>query len=108
MTLSRPVTSIRIVFATTDLQQMEVPTTLRLTAYVSGTGASVGSSSVHGTFAGDTMPVGVLSFTADEPFDRLRLEIPEQLHAATGFLVDTITVTPAPQPAPTPASGGDL
>ena len=107
MAFSRPVTSIRIMFATTDLQQMEVPTTLRLTAYAATTGARVGSSSVHGTFAGDTMPIGILSLTADEPFDRLRLEIPEQPHAATGFLVDTIAVTLAPQPTPTPAGGED-
>ena len=107
MAFSRPVTSITIMFATTDVQQMEVPTTVRLTAYAAGTGVCVGSASVHGTFAGDTMPVGTLSFTADQPFDRLRFEIPEQPHAATGFLVDTIaaTVAPVPEPERTPPPG---
>ncbi len=105
MAFSRPLSSITVMFATTDLQQTEVPTTVRLTAYASDTGARIGSASVHGTYAGDTMPVGTLTLSAEEPFDRVRMEIPEQPGSATGFLVDKIAVTVAPEPQAEPTQG---
>jgi hypothetical protein len=88
---------ITLTFATADFQQVEVPTTVQLTAYQDSTGNTpVGSTTAHGTYAGDTMPMGTLSFTSAAPFNLVRLEIPYQAQAASGFLVDNIVVTPVP------------
>jgi len=98
---SQQLTSITLTFATADFQQVEVPTTIQLTAYVDSTGApAVGSVTAHGTYAGDTMPMGTLTFSSTVPFNVVRLEIPYQAQAASGFLVDNIGVTPAPVTAP--------
>jgi hypothetical protein len=96
---SQPLASITLVFATADFQQVEVPTTIQLTAYVDSTAApAVGSTTAHGTYAGDTMPMGTLTFSSSVPFNVVRLEIPYQAQAASGFLVDNITVTPVATP----------
>jgi len=98
---SQGLTSITLTFATADFQQVEVPTTIQLTAYVDSTGsAAVGSVTAHGTYAGDTMPMGTISFSSTAPFNLVRLEIRYQAQAASGFLVDNIVVTPAQVTAP--------
>jgi hypothetical protein len=84
-----------LTFATADFQQVEVPTTLQLTAYRDATGTPpVGTATAHGTYAGDTMPMGTLSFSSGaQPFNVIELVIPFQPQGATDFLVDNITVT---------------
>ena len=106
---SQPVTSITLTFATADFQQVEVPTTIKLVAYLdSTTSAALGSATTHGTYAGDTMPMGTLSFTSAQPFNLVEISIPTQPLGATDFLVDNITATPGPPAAPaltSPANG---
>ncbi len=95
---SQAVGGISLTFATADFQQVEVPTTVQLTALATSTGATVGSTTARGAYSGDTMPTGTLSFTSGVPFDVVRLEIPSQVVPASGFLVDNIVVTPAAAP----------
>jgi uncharacterized protein (TIGR03437 family) len=95
ISFSRPVTSISLKFATADFQQVEVPTTIQVTAYMnSATNPSVGSATAHGTYVvSDTMPMGTLSFTsAGQPFNLVRISIPFQPLGASDFLVDNIRV----------------
>lgn len=91
---SQPVTSISLRFATADFQQVEVPTTIQVTAYMNSTTTpAVGSATAHGTYASDTMPMGKLSFTsAGQPFNLVRIAIPPQPLGASDFLVDNIGV----------------
>jgi hypothetical protein len=107
---SQPLTSITFTFATADFQQVEIPTTVQLTAYLDATG-TVGSATAHGTYASDTMPMGTLAFNSDASFNLVRIEIPYAPMAASDFLVDNIavrvaalppTVTPSPTPTATP------
>jgi hypothetical protein len=95
ITFSEPVESITFTFATADFQQVEVPTTIQLTAYRGATGTQpVGTTTAHGEYAGDTMPMGTLSFNSRaQPFDVVELVLPFQPQGATDFLVDNITVT---------------
>lgn len=94
---SRAITSITFVFATADFQQVEVPTTVQVKAYVDSTAnAAVATASGHGTYANDTMPMGTLSLTSAQPFNVVEIGIPFQgARAAAAFLVDNVTVTPA-------------
>lgn len=96
---NRPLSAITLTFATADFQQVEVPTAVQLTAYKGAVGsAPVGTTTAHGTYAGDTMPMGTLSFASTAPFDVVRLEIPAQTNPAAGFLVDNVWVTVATVP----------
>lgn len=93
---SGPVTAITLTFATADFQQVEVPTTLQLTAYNdSAQTPAVGSATAHGRYGSDTMPMGQLSFSSGQPFNLVEIAIPYQPLGASAFLVDNITVTPA-------------
>ena len=89
---------IGFAFATADFQQVEVPTTIQMTAYDVGTGATVGMATAHGTYASDTMPMGTLSFSSVSPsFDRVEITIaPGQPLGASDFFVDNIVVVKAP------------
>ena len=94
--LSQPVAKISLTFATADFQQVEVPTTLQLTAYRDSTAsAAVGSASAHGTYGSDTMPMGKLSFDSGGlPFNVVQIAIaPGQPLGAAAFLVDNVVVT---------------
>jgi uncharacterized protein (TIGR03437 family) len=93
---SQQLTSITLTFATADFQQVEVPTTIQLTAYLdSNTTPAVGSATAHGTYASDTMPMGTLSFNSGgRPFNLVEITIPRQALAASNFFVDNVTVTP--------------
>jgi uncharacterized protein (TIGR03437 family) len=93
---SQPVTSITLAFATADFQQVEVPTTIQVTAYVDSTATvAVGSNTAHGIYASDTLPMGTLSFNAGgKTFNLVEISIPFQPLGASAFLVDNITVTP--------------
>jgi uncharacterized protein (TIGR03437 family) len=92
---SQPVTSISLTFATADFQQVEVPTTIQVTAYMnSAANPAVGSATAHGTYVvSNTMPMGTLAFTsAGQPFNLVRISIPFQPLGASDFLVDNISV----------------
>jgi hypothetical protein len=99
---SRPVTAITFTFATADFQQVEVPTTIQVTAYMdSKTTPPVGSASGHGTYATDTMPMGTLTLnTGTQAFNLVQIAIPPQPLGATDFFVDNITVTLGPPATP--------
>ena len=95
---SRPIRSVSLVFATADFQQVETPTTVMLTAFSTTSGAGeVGSVTAHGTYSGDTMPMGVISFdSAGPPFGMVEISVPFQPMGASVFLVDNVSVVPAP------------
>jgi uncharacterized protein (TIGR03437 family) len=96
---SQPITSISFTFATADFQQVEVPTTIQMKAYLdSDQTPAVGSQTAHGAYAGDTMPMGTLSFTSSgQSFNLVEISIaPSQPLGAADFLVDNITVTGSP------------
>lgn len=87
-------TSITLTFATADFQQVEVPTTIELKAHEGYFNSPlVGSATAHGTYGGDTMPMGTLSFGSSAPFNVVRLGIPYAPLAASDFLVDNVIVT---------------
>lgn len=98
---SQVMNSITFPFATADFNQNEIPTTIQLDLYLSNT--LVGSVQAHGEYAGDTMPMGTISFTGAE-FDRIEIWVPWQPLATYDFLVDTITVTPAQAAIPEPST----
>ena len=94
ISFGQQLTSITLTFATADFQQVEVPTTITLTAYVNSTAnPAVGSISTHGYYAGDTMPMGSLLFNSPGPFNLVEIVLPYQPQGATDFLVDNIIVT---------------
>ncbi len=95
---SQPIVSISLTFATADFQQVEVPTTIQIAAYVDSTGTvPVQTASAHGTYAQDTMPMDTLNLTSGgKPFNLVQIGIPFQPLGATVFLVDNIVVTLAP------------
>jgi hypothetical protein len=96
ITFARPVTTFSMVFATADSHQAEIPTTITLTAWLGSTATTpVGTVSAHGTYGTATFPEGTLTFdSAGRPFNVVEIVIPQQPAAASGFLVDAITVTP--------------
>lgn len=97
---NRELTSISFTFATADFNQAEVPTTIKLTAYQGSTGTTpVGSATAHGTYAGDTMPMGTLTFSSPTPFNVVEITIPPAPAAASDFLADNITATVVGTPA---------
>jgi hypothetical protein len=98
ITFARPVTTLAMVFATADSHQAEIPTTIRLTAWLgSKASAPVGTVSGHATYGNATFPEGTLTFAAGgQPFNVVEIDIPPQPAAASGFLVDAITVTTVP------------
>ncbi len=99
---SQQLTAITLDFATADFQQVEVPSPLQVTAYENSTATPIGSATAQGTYGGDTMPMGTLSFNSGgKPFNLVELGLPFYPNGASDFLVDNITVTVAPAPTPT-------
>jgi hypothetical protein len=100
ISFNRQLSGISLVFATADFQQVEVPTTIQLTGYQGSVGTTaVGSTTAHGSYGSDTMPMGSLSFTSSQPFNVVEVRIPPAPGAAAFFLVDTITVDALAGPA---------
>jgi uncharacterized protein (TIGR03437 family) len=98
---NRPMTAITLTFATADFQQVEVPTTLQLVAYLGSTATmQVGAANAHGTYAQDTMPMGTLTFNSTGgPFDLVEIAIgPGQPRGAAAFFVDNVVTTLARLP----------
>ena len=103
---SQPITSISFVYATANFHEVEVPSTIQLTAFSDALKTvTIGSQTGHGTYGGDTMPTGLLSFSSVTPFSFVEISIPTGQTTAD-FLVDNITVTAASGPSivPEPAS----
>jgi uncharacterized protein (TIGR03437 family) len=94
ITFSQPLASISLAFATADFG-VEVPTTLQLTAYMDSSGTpAVGSATAHGSYAGDTMPMGTLSFdSGGRPFNIVEIVPLPQSQGASVFLADNIKAT---------------
>jgi len=92
---SQSLSSVTLSFATVDYQDnAEVPANLELTAHDSASGALAGTASTHGTYLGDTYPMGTLSFSsATQGFDVIDLVVPFQPQGTTGFFVDNVAVT---------------
>ncbi len=91
---SQLVTSVSLTFATADFHQIEVPSTVQVTAFLDSTAAApVGSATAHGTYAGDTMPMGILAFTSSRPFNLVEISIPYQPLSSGVLLVDNVAVT---------------
>lgn len=101
---NQQLTAITLDFATADFQQVEIPSPLQITAYENSTASTpIGSATAQGTYAGDTMPMGVLTFNSGgKPFNLVELGLPVYPNGASDFLVDNITVTVLPGPTPTP------
>lgn len=95
---SQRLTSISLGFATSDIQQVEVPTTIQLTAYVDSSATPpVGAATAHGTYGSDSMPMGKLSFDAGtQSFNLVEIAIPRQPLGASVFYVDNVAVIPMP------------
>jgi uncharacterized protein (TIGR03437 family) len=95
---SELLSAITFTFATADFQQVEVPTTLQLTAFLnSDTSPAIATVTGHGAYGSDTMPMGSLSFTSTAgPFNLVEIVIaPNQLLGAADFFIDNIVVTPS-------------
>jgi hypothetical protein len=91
---SQHVYSVTLTFATADFQQIEIPTTIQLTAYDTALGTTVGVATAHGTYGSDTMPMGTLTYNSGSvPFDKIDLVLPYQPLGSTDFLVDNIVVS---------------
>jgi len=92
---SGSITALSLVFATADFQ-IEVPSNIQMTAWLdANTGTPVGQVTTHGAYAGDTMPMGTLTFNSGgRPFNLVELIVPFQTRGATTFFLDNITVTP--------------
>jgi hypothetical protein len=110
ITFDRQLTSITLVFATVDYQDnAEVPGNLQLTAYDTAGGTTVGTSSAHGTYLGDTYPMGILTFTPTGPtFNKVSLIVPYQPQGTTEFFVDNIAVETAVVPGAGAVPDGNL
>ncbi len=93
---SRTLTAITLTFATADFE-IEVPSNLQLTAYLdSRQSPPVGSATAHGSYIGDTMPMGALSYdSGGRPFNLVEITVPFQTGGATTFFLDNIAAKPA-------------
>lgn len=96
---NQQLTNISFTFATADFQQVEVPTTIQLTAYQDSTATTpIGSATAHGKYGSDTMPMGTLTFSSTTSFNVVEINIPWAPLAASDFLADNFIVTPSGTP----------
>jgi hypothetical protein len=96
--LDQAVTGVSLDFATVEAITVPVASNVQITAIDTSSGApvQVGTGIAHGTVtAGDTLPVGTISFNNAAPFDQITLQLPDAPVGAVRFLVDNITVSPA-------------
>ena len=96
--LDQAVTGVSLDFATVEAITVPVASNVQITAIDNSSGApvQVGTGIAHGTVtAGDTLPVGTISFNNAAPFDQITLQLPDAPVGAVRFLVDNITVSPA-------------
>jgi len=96
ITFSNKLTSINITFATLEYHggPTKEPTEIKLTAYMNSTDTiPIGSATARATFSSSSYPQGTLSFTSDQSFNLVRIEIPYVPQGATDFFVDNIMVT---------------
>lgn len=96
--LDQAVTGVSLDFATVEAITVPVASNVQITAIDTSSGApvQVGTGIAHGIVtAGDTLPVGTISFNNAAPFDQITLQLPDAPVGAVRFLVDNITVSPA-------------
>ena len=95
---SQQVTGVELNFATVEPVNVPVGTTVQLTAYDNSGGVPVlvGTAIAHGSVAaGDSMPSGTLTFnSAGQPFDMIRIELPDMPNGAQKFLIDNLIASP--------------
>ncbi len=97
ITFSAGLTNISLDYATVDYQDnRETPSNIQLSASAGST--VVGSATSHAAYSADTYPTGRLSFTSDQPFDTVRIEVPAQASSLRLFLVDNVTVSASEAP----------
>jgi hypothetical protein len=90
---SRPVTNMSFNFCTADFNQVEVPTSLLLTAYTNSSATpAVASATAHGVYGTGTMPLGTLMLNSPIPFNLARITIPYCPACSSIFFVDNIIV----------------
>lgn len=98
---SSPLTSINFTFATRESRRGTATqsTNVTLTAYMDSTdSAPIGSATAPGTFISNAYPQGTVSFTSvDQPFNLVKIEIPNAFQSVTDFFIDNIAVTLAEQ-----------
>jgi hypothetical protein len=89
---------ISVTYATIDYQDnREIPSDIKLTAYEVGTVTNlVGTAITHAAYAGDTYPMGTLSFSSGHLFNRVEILVPYQASSLMLFMADNITVTLVP------------
>jgi len=111
---SRPLAGVTLSFATFDSADLISPSTIELTAFADAGGTTpVGSATAQGSYcAGNSMPMGGVSFAAATPFRSITLAMPPSEQGATDFIVDNIAVQIAAVPTCTittsasPGAGG--
>lgn len=91
---SQPLAGVTLSFATFDLADLISPSTIELTAFADAAGMTpVGSATAQGSYyAGNSMPMGGLSFASATPFRSITLAMPSSEQGATDFIVDNIAV----------------
>ncbi|MCB1279182.1 putative Ig domain-containing protein [Prosthecobacter sp.] len=97
VTLDQSVTGISFDFATVEALDVPVASTVQLTA-IDNSGAApvvVGTAIAHGSVvAGDSLPVGNLSFNSASPFDQVIIQLVDPVAGAPRVLVDNVVVSP--------------
>lgn len=101
---NQSLTSINFTFATRESRRGSATqsTNVTLTAYANSTDSTpIGTATASGTFTSNAYPQGTLSFTSvNQPFNLVRIEIPDVFQGVTDFFIDNITVITAEQNNP--------
>jgi len=103
---SRPLLGISMTFSTYDTHQNEVPTLLKLDAFLNS--APVGTSQARAVYGTAFLPEGSLAYSGGS-FDRIELNLVYEVNMGVGYAVDYI-LAEATDPqvvavVPEPASG---
>jgi uncharacterized protein (TIGR03437 family) len=96
ISFSQRLSNISLTFATNDLE-IEVPTSIILTAFLDSTSAApVGSVRTRGAYTGtETYPSGVVTYdSGGRPFNIVQFRIDPQAKGASVYFLDNIRVTP--------------
>jgi len=101
ISFSQPLTDISLTFATAEYYgagHVDEPSTMKVTAYSykNGVLTIIGSNTAKGIVTNNTFPQGILSFTTQQSFNFIEIEMLPQQPGGTDFLIDNIIVTTAP------------
>lgn len=106
---SQSISTVTFSFCTADFQQVEIPTTVRTDAYQDAiSNPIIATATAHGTYGGDTMPMGTMQLSSATAFNTIKVWIPWQANGASDFLVDNITVTTASAVGQPPVAANDV